>query len=168
MNKTRNNNKKNKGINSSNKKRITLKRGGYEEVKIRGIVFPNIIEPQRKDLENIYLSLSKKHHGLGIRDSLNDVDTMFALIKLDFENDDNMKIPKYQVYEFEKTIKHNPRMKGGCFIGDWFKNLFNDPEDTIESIRDEYLAPDVIRVGGKGEKGEKNKKLKNMNPNKHK
>ena len=161
MNKTRKNNKKNKSRSSSNKKRTTMKKGGYEEVKIRGIVFPNIIEPQRKDLENIYLSLSKKHHGLGIRDSVNDVDTMFALIKLDFENDDNMKIPKDQVYEFEKTIKHNRRaMKGGCFIGDWFKNLFNDPEDTIESIRDIYVAPDVIRVGGKGEKGEKNKKQK--------
>jgi hypothetical protein len=155
MNKTRNNNKKNKGRNNSNKKRITLKRGGYEEVKIRGIVFPNIIEPQRKDLENIYLSLSKKHHGLGIRDSLNDVDTMFALIKLDF---DGKKIPEDQVYEFEKTIKHNPRaMKGGCFIGDWFKNLFNDPEDTIESIRDEYGTPDVIRIGGKCEKTKKTK-----------
>lgn len=125
MNKTLKNNMRNKKkANKSYKRRKTIKKGGFEEVKISGIVFPNIIEPNRKDLQNLYLSLSKKNHGLGVRDSIDEVDTMFALIKLDFENDDKIKIPKDQVYEFTKTIKHNPRsMKGGCFIGDWFKKI---------------------------------------------
>jgi len=141
MNKTRKSTAQNKKKgNKRDKKRNTLKRGGYEEVKIRGIVFPNIIEPQRKDLENIYLSLSKKHHGLGIRDSLNDVDTMFALIKLDF---DGKKIPEDQVYEFEKTIEHNRRMNGGCAIGDWFRGLFINNEgfenDNYDSAANDFV-----------------------------
>jgi TRAP-type uncharacterized transport system substrate-binding protein len=112
MNKTRKTNKKSKAPGNKkdktkgNKKRTTLKKGGYEEIKIHGIVVPNIIEPERNDLENIYLSLSKKHHGMGIRDSVNEVDTMFALLKLNFAK---KEIPKDQVYEFTKTITHNRR-----------------------------------------------------------